>query len=94
MNITVIDNIKKQYIEALSKDSKYNEVLKSLLSRKENEPISHFSSLNSEELPDKDKEERELQELLLDLTALNSGIVEVAARVDDVIESAVKPVGI
>ena len=46
MNITVIDNIKKQYIEALSKDLKYNEVLKSVLSRKENEPISHFSSLN------------------------------------------------
>ena len=87
MNITVIDNIKKQYIEALSKDPKYNEVLKSILSRKENEPISHFSSLNPEELPDKDKEERELQELLLDLTALNSGIVEVAARVDNIISS-------
>lgn len=87
MNITVIDNIKKQYIEALSKDPKYNEVLKSLLSRKENEPISHFSSLNPEELPDKDKEERELQELLLDLTALNSGIVEIAARVDNIISS-------
>ena len=87
MNITVIDNIKKQYIEALSKDPKYNEVLKSILSRKENEPISHFSSLNPEELPDKDKEERELQELLLDLTALNSGIIEVAARVDNVFSS-------
>ena len=87
MNITVIDNIKKQYIEALSKDSKYNEVLKSLLSRKENEPISHFSSLNPEELLDKDKEERELQELLLDLTAINSGIIEIAARVDNIISS-------
>lgn len=87
MNITVIDNIKKQYIEALSKDSKYNEVLKSLLSRKENEPISHFSSLNPEELPDKNKEERELQELLLDLTALNSGIVEIAARIDNIVSS-------
>lgn len=87
MNITVIDNIKKQYIEALSKDQKYNEVLESLLSRKENEPISHFSSLNPEELPDKDNEERELQELLLDLTALNSGIIEVAARVDNTISS-------
>ena len=87
MNITVIDNIKKQYIEALSKDQKYNEILKSLLSRKENEPISHFSSLNPEELPDKDKEERELQELLLDLTALNSGIVERAARIDNIVSS-------
>lgn len=87
MNITIIDNIKKQYIEALSKDPKYNEVLKSLLSKKENEPISHFSSLNPEELPNKDKEERELQELLLDLTALNSGIVEVAARIDNIVSS-------
>lgn len=87
MNITVIDNIKKQYIEALSKYPKYNDTLKSLLSIKENEQISHFSSLNPEELPDKDNEERELQELLLDLTALNSGIVEIAARVDNIISS-------
>lgn len=87
MNIKSIDNIKKQYIEVLSKDQNYNEVLKSLLSRKENEPISYFSSLNPEELPDKDNEERELQELLLDLTALNSGIVEVAALVDNTISS-------
>lgn len=87
MNITVIDNIKKQYIEALSKDPKYNDTLKSLLSIKENEQISHFSSLNPEELPDKDNEERELQELLLDLTALNSGIVEIAARVDNIFSS-------
>lgn len=87
MNITVIDNIKKQYIEALSKDPKYNDTLKSLLSIKENEQISHFSSLNPEELPDKDNEERELQELLLDLTALNSGIIEIAARVDNIVSS-------
>ena len=87
MNITVIDNIKNQYIEALSKDPKYNDTLKSLLSIKENEQISHFSSLNPEELPDKDNEERELQELLLDLTALNSGIVEIAARVDNIVSS-------
>ena len=56
MNITVIDNIKNQYIEALSKDPKYNDTLKSLLSIKENEQISHFSSLNPEELPDKENE--------------------------------------
>lgn len=87
MNIKSIDDIKKQYIEVLSKDQNYNEVLKSLLFRKENEPISHFSSLNPEELPDKDKEERELQELLLDLTALNSGIIEVATQVDNIISS-------
>ena len=87
MKITAIDNIKKQYIEALSKDPKYNDTLKSLLSIKENEQISHFSSLNPEELPDKDNEERELQELLLDLTALNSGIVEIAARVDNIVSS-------
>ena len=82
-----IDNIKKQYIEVLAKDSRYSEILKSLLSRKENEQISHFSSLNPEELPNKDNEERELQELLLDLTALNSGIVEIAARVDKIFSS-------
>ena len=87
MNIKSIDNIKKQYIEVLGKDSRYSEILKSLLSRKENEQISHFSSLNPEELPNKDNEERELQELLLDLTALNSGIVEIAARIDNIISS-------
>lgn len=87
MNIQSIDNIKKQYIEVLAKDSKYNNTLKVLLSRKENEPISHFSFLNPEQLPDKDNEERELQELLLDLTALNSGIKEISARADNIISS-------
>lgn len=87
MNIESIDNIKKQYIEVLAKDPKYKNTLEILLSRKENEPISHFSSLNPEQLPDIDNEEREFQELLLDLTALNSGIQEISARADNIISS-------
>lgn len=84
-SIEIVKRIKEEYIRVLAENPKYIETLEALLTRSEYKPITSFRELNSEGLPDFKNKERQLQELLLDLTAIHSGIVELAERIDDLI---------
>ena len=83
--IETVKQIKEQYIKALAESTEYTDVLKELLDKNEEMPITAFRELNAEGLPSFNNKERQMQELLLDLTALNGGAVELAHRIDSLI---------
>lgn len=83
--IETVKQIKEQYIKALAESTEYTDVLKELLDKNEEMPITAFRELNAEGLPSFNNKERQLQELLLDLTAVNGGAVELAKRIDSLI---------
>ena len=79
--IKSVENIREEYIKALAENEEYFEVLKKLLDKGGDGPISSFRELSCEELPDFKNKERQLQEILLDLTSINNGVVELAESV-------------
>lgn len=83
--IETVKQIKEQYIKALTESTEYTDALKGLLNKSEDVPITAFRELNPEGLPSFNNMERQLQELLLDLTAVNGGAVELAERIDSLI---------
>lgn len=85
MDLISIDNIKKQYMNVLAKDEKYLDILMELEKKDAAAPISSFKSLNPEDVPSYDNEERELQEILLDLTAINNATIEIKEYADSII---------
>lgn len=85
MDLISIDNIKKQYKSVLAKDEKYLSILTELEKKDAAAPISSFRSLNPEDVPSYDNEERELQEILLDLTAINNATIEMKDYADSII---------
>ena len=84
-SIDSIKRIKEEYITALAENVEYIKTLEALLSKNEDKPITSFKELNPEGLPDFKNKERQLQELLLDLTAINSGAVELIERMDSLL---------
>lgn len=87
MELKSADSIRSKYLAALASDSKYEDILTELKLKDKRLPISNFKSLNPEEPPDFLKESREMQEILLDIAAVNRSIVEMKDRVDDIISS-------
>ena len=83
--IETVKRIKEQYIKALAESTGYTDVLRGLLDKSEDMPITAFRELNPEGLPSFNNKERQMQELLLDLTAINGGAVELAERIDGLI---------
>ena len=69
MELESIAKIKKQYINALASEAEYLDILENMKERNEDSPISYFRALNPEDVPNYNNEERELQEILLDLGA-------------------------
>ena len=84
-SIETVKQIKEQYIKALAESTGYTDALKGLLDKSEDMPITAFKELNPEGLPSFNNMERQLQEVLLDLTAVNGGAVELAERIDSLI---------
>ena len=82
MELESIAKIKKQYINALTSEAEYLDILENMKERNEDSPISYFRALNPEDVPNYNNEERELQEILLDLAALDSGTIEIKDYVD------------
>ena len=87
MELTSMEEIRNRYLTALASDPRYEDVLTELKLKDNHLPISNFKSLNPEEPPDFFKESREMQEILLDITAINNGIIEMKDRVETIIES-------
>lgn len=87
MELTRVEKIRDSYLAALAADSRYEEILTELMFKDKHLPISNFKALNPEEPPDFFKESREMQEILLDITAINSGIIEMKDRVETIIDS-------
>ena len=85
--IESIKSIREAYIKVLAENKEYLAVLKNLLEKGEAKPLTSFSELNPEELPDFKNMERQLQEILLDLASINSGIIELAERIDNLLIS-------
>ena len=83
--IESVENIREEYIKALAENEEYFEVLKKLLDKGRDGPISSFRELSCEELPDFKNKERQLQEILLDLTSIHNGVVELAERIDNLV---------
>ena len=84
-SIETVKRIKEEYIRALAENAEYIKALEALLSKNDDQPITSFKELNPEGLPNFKNKERQMQELLLDLTAINSGIVELAERIDSLL---------
>lgn len=82
MELESIAKIKKQYINALASEAEYLDIIENMKERNEDSPISYFKALNPEDVPNYNNEERELQEILLDLAALDSGTIEIKDYVD------------
>lgn len=85
MELTSPKNIREEYIKLISEDSEYNNVLKKLITKKNDEPIYTIKELNYEEPPDYNSEQRELLEVSLDLNSLNNGIVEIKDKISSLI---------
>lgn len=87
MELKSMSEIRNKYLAALASDSQYEAELTELKLKDKHLPISNFKALNPEEAPDYLKESREMQEILLDITAINNSVIEMKDRVDDIIGS-------
>lgn len=81
MELTSPKSIRNKYIKTLAEDSKYNDILSLLLNKEENEPIYTYKTLNYEEAPDYDNEQRELLEVSMDLNSINNGLYEIKNKI-------------
>ena len=84
MELESIAKIKKQYMGVLASEPEYLDILEDMKRKNEDSPISCFRAIHPEDVPDYNNEERELQEILLDLAALDSGTIEIKDYIDSV----------
>ena len=86
MDITSFKNIKNKYADILASDKTYIRTLENLVMQDDELPISNFVKMNAEDAPSYTNEERELQEILLDLNSLNNGIIEIKDYIDSMFQ--------
>lgn len=84
MELKSIAKIKKQYMDVLASEPEYLDILEDMKRKNEDSPISCFRAIHPEDVPDYNNEERELQEILLDLAALDNGTIEIKDYIDSV----------
>lgn len=87
MDLKSPSEIREAYLQLLSEDSNYNSVLQNLLNKKDNQPIYSYQYTNPEDAPSYDNEQRELSEIVLDLNAINNGIIEIKNKAAELLES-------
>lgn len=75
---------KEEYLKLLVEDGTFNDIIKELINKKEESPISMFKYLNPEETPDYFDEQRQMSEILLDINSINSGIKEIKNKIQDI----------
>ncbi len=85
MELNIAKNIKNEYIKLLSEDESFYDSVKTLLSKKEDEPVYSYSLLNYEEPPNYKKEQKELLEINLDINIINQSAIEIKDRIDELI---------
>ena len=87
MELESINTIRQRYMTLLSGDSDYNEVLSNLAAKTEEEPIFQPGTLNPEDDLSFRTEQRQMSEVLLDLYAVNNGIVEAKNTIGNLLEA-------
>ena len=86
MELTSPESIKNSYLNILSEEEQYNDILKELVSKKISEPILTIKYLNPEDAPDYNNEQRELSEIILDLNVVNNSAIEIKNKAAELIE--------
>lgn len=77
MELNSPKQIRSEYLKMLASDGNYNDVFIKLVNKKDNEPIYTIKSLNGEDAPDYNNEQRELSEIVLDLNCVNNSLIEI-----------------
>lgn len=85
MAIEAVDNIRKSYTQLLAKKNDYNEVFFKMLKKQNDEPIYEAAFLHAEEQPCYLNEARELTDIMVDLSAINAGIINTKDVLSDMI---------
>ena len=87
MELTTINNIRERYLALLSGDERYNAITGQLNMRAKEEPILTFAMLDAEADLEYAAEQRQLSEILLDMHAVNYGIIEIKNTIQETITS-------
>ena len=87
MELESVNTIRQRYRDLLSQDERYNPVLSSLAGKEKNEPILTAETLDTESDLSYADEQRQLSEILLDMHAVNNGIIETKTKIQNIIGS-------
>ena len=86
MDIKNIRLIREKYLNLLAPAKEYNTIIQSIVNKDEYEPLACIEELEPESDLSFNKEQRQLSEILLDLHAVNNGIVEAKNKIVDIID--------
>lgn len=87
MELTSINTIRERYRSLLSADERYNTVLQALCNKQDTDPILNFTELNGESDLSYSQEQRQLSEILLDMHALNNGMIELKDTIRSTVDT-------
>lgn len=85
MELESVNTIRQRYLDLLSQDKKYNHVLSTLAAKKKTEPIFDIEPLDAESDLTYASEQRQMSEILLDMHAVNNGIMELKNKIQDTV---------
>lgn len=86
MELKTPSTYRQVYIGSLTEDGADIKIIENLVKKKKESPIFSDSYLEHEEAPDFSQEQRQMQELLLDLTCLNDSVIEAKDYLVSIIE--------
>ena len=87
VELTSINTIRERYRSLLSADERYNTVLQALCNKQDTDPILNFTELNGESDLSYSQEQRQLSEILLDMHALNNGMIELKDTIRSTVDT-------
>ena len=85
MELESVNTIRQRYLDLLSQDAKYNHVVSALAIKPKDKPILDIETLDAESDLTYTSEQRQISEILLDMHAVNNGIIETKNRIQNTI---------